>query len=76
MASSFVDLSTKLHSVNFRKPLVLNKCMTLSKEGSSLQVFPKKSLYDVRFQPTGMQFLKSCVHFSPITYTLHALLTS
>jgi len=47
MTSSFVDLSTKLHGVNFRKPLVLNKCMTLSKVGSFLLVFPNKSLYDV-----------------------------
>jgi len=41
----------------------------LSKVGSSLQVFPNKSLYDVRFQPTGMQFLKSCAF---LTRNLHA----
>jgi len=76
MTSSFADLSTKLYTVNIRKPLVLNKCMTISKVGSSLQVFPNKSSYDVRFQPTAMQFLKSCVHFSSIIYMLHALLTS
>lgn len=34
----------------------------------SSQVFPNKSLYDAWFQPSVMQFLKSCVHFSPITY--------
>lgn len=44
MSSSFVDSSTKPHSVKFRKPLVLNKCITLSKVGVIPSGFPKQKL--------------------------------
>jgi hypothetical protein len=61
MPCSFVDSSTKLHSVNFRNFLVLHKFHYYSL---------KSSLF-----PSGLH-TKSCMHFSPITYVLHALPTS